>query len=207
MRKIVLVSVLSLSVVSPLPAHAGWRTNLVIAGGGFIAKEFAVACLKSPACLGRGMELAAQGLIAVISAYGVNKVQACMKEPSCRDVMVAAIAKGADVSAILSTPTDQLDKKPAPGDGLEPPGDCLPENLSRMTEQVTKWCKKISRACKKEDSLLTLQAKAAAGEACVAARSRREDQCYRGGDRDHRDQIEQRKNQVKNCYEYMAEKQ
>ncbi len=204
MRKILLASVLSLSAASPLPAHAGWRTNLVVAGGGFIAKEFAVACLKSPACLGRGIELAAQGLIAVISAYGVSKVETCMKEASCRDVMIAAIAKGADVSAILSQP----DKKPAPGDGLEPPGDCLPENLSRMTEQVTKWCKVLrARACTKADSLLTLQAKAAGVEACVAARSRREDQCFRGGDRNHRNEIRDTKKQADNCYELMAKKQ
>jgi Novel toxin 16 len=78
------------------------------------------------------------------------------------------------------------------GQPLTPPGFCYEEEHSRLTAAVQRACKSGHiQACSPLDLEFVLRTKALAFRACAIARTRREDQCYKGGDLGHRMQIQQ----------------
>jgi hypothetical protein len=85
---------------------------------------------------------------------------------------------------------------------LPPPGDCGPEQFRRLNAEVNKACKQPSpKRCIRGDARFEMLFKADAFQGCAIARSRRETLCFRGGDANHKKQIEQVQNAYRNCVE------
>jgi putative RNase toxin 16 of polymorphic toxin system len=57
--------------------------------------------------------------------------------------------------------------------------------------------------CAKDDDCLVLAAKAMKFLRCVTAREARENKCFRGGDRGHKQQIQQRRKNLTDCNTYL----
>jgi hypothetical protein len=71
---------------------------------------------------------------------------------------------------------------------ITPPGFCHDEEYNRLNAAVDRACNS-AQACSPLDSPQMLHAKAFAFKQCALARSEREDQCFKGGDGGHREQI------------------
>lgn len=83
-----------------------------------------------------------------------------------------------------------------------PPGDCGPEQFRRLNVEVNQACKQPpTTRCIRTNSRAALLDKADSFLACAIARSRRETMCFRGGDPNHKKQIEQNNNAYRNCIE------
>jgi Novel toxin 16 len=74
------------------------------------------------------------------------------------------------------------------GQKITPPGFCHDEEYNRLNAAVDRACNS-AQACSPVDSPQTLHAKAFAFKQCALARSEREEQCFKGGDGGHREQI------------------
>ncbi|CAH1691906.1 Ntox16 domain-containing protein [Hyphomicrobiales bacterium] len=86
--------------------------------------------------------------------------------------------------------------------GLPPPGDCGPEQYRRLNAEVNQACKSPpTTRCIRTNTRAALLDKADSFIACAIARSRRETTCFRGGDANHKKQIEQNNNAYRNCIE------
>lgn len=86
--------------------------------------------------------------------------------------------------------------------GLPPPGDCGPEQFRRLNAEVERACKSPTPLrCLRTDSAAILENKADKFRFCAVARSRRETLCFRGGDKNHKTQINQVNNAYRNCVE------
>lgn len=195
-----LVALISLLVSGE--AEAGWKTKAVVLGGGWLATNVVKGCMASPQCRAKGVEFAAVGAQKVLRQYGPIVVGKCLSEPKCANTMMAAIAMGSAVVPGLS------DFKPGPGEGMEPPGDCGPGELARLTAKVERHCKvERPKKCTSSDNLGVLSSKIELLELCISARSARETRCFRGGDRSHRTEIENTKNQRNICFERLAKVQ
>ncbi len=195
-----LVALISLLVSGE--AEAGWKTKAVVLGGGWLATNVVKGCMASPQCRAKGVEFAAVGAQKVLRQYGPIVVGKCLSEPKCANTMMAAIAMGSAVVPGLS------DFKPGPGEGMEPPGDCGPGELAKLTAKVEQFCKlDRPKKCLSSDSMFELETKIEILGACLIARSTRETQCFRGGDRSHRTEIQNTKNQMNKCFERLATKQ
>lgn len=167
-------------------------------------KELIVSCAKSAACRAKGIEYVANGAIALIGAYGLDRIRPCLLDSNCRDQLVAAIVDGSgNVGKMLTTAS----VRPGPGQGIEPPGDCRPDYLAEMSELVNRYCKSVKNSCLVTDKLPRLQEKIEGNGLCLRARIKRESECFRGGDRNHRDQIAETKNRISNCYRLLARAQ
>jgi hypothetical protein len=198
--KVLVVAVASLVALSP--AEAGWKSTAVVIGGGWLAKQMATGCVKSPQCRAKGVDFAMNGAIKIIETYGPVAVGKCAANAACMNTMMAAIAAGSVIVPSLS------DVKPGPGEGMEPPGDCGPGELAKFTARVERYCKsERPKKCTLEDDRITIIQKVDALQQCLSARSQRETQCFRGGDRSHRTEIENTKNQMNTCFERLAKRQ
>lgn len=171
-------------------------------GGGWMASQVAKGCMKSPQCRAKGVEFAMAGAGKIIERYGPAAVGKCAATPSCMNTMMAAIAMGSVIVPGLSG------VKPGPGEGIEPPGDCGPGELAKLTAKVEQFCKKERpKKCTSTDNEFIIQGKILVLQQCLSARSIRETQCFKGGDRSHRTEIENTKNQMNTCYERLASRQ
>lgn len=187
----------------PSEASAGKITNLIV-GVGIGAPFLAKLCIKNQVCRAGGAELAAKSATGIIENYGPGLVAKCVASPACFTGLMAAMAAGKTVIPSLSLPP----VKSAPGDGMMPPGDCGPGELGRLTANVERFCKKERPTkCTRSDGRVVLEEKLDILQECLSARSRRETQCFRGGDRTHRTEIQNTKNQMNNCYSNLAKQQ
>jgi hypothetical protein len=197
MKKVIVLAVVT--TVVGFPAEAGWKTNAVGGLTGFLARDFAKSCLRDAACRARGLELAIAGATKIVQKYGGTAVQTCLATPACTDTLMRAIASGSDqVEALAGS-------KAIPG----PPGDCGPDEfggLNLRMEQSCKGFKKGELSCKSTDSLQDLEDKLDRVGECADARKRRENICFRGGDRGHRVQIGQMMDIMSNCGKFIMKR-
>jgi hypothetical protein len=93
-----------------------------------------------------------------------------------------------------------------PGDGMKPPGDCSwAEYIAlKIAVDLAKAAFSALGGCKGTDSCAVLLAKIAAVSAEIAARLFLMVKCFKGGDADHREQLNNKVNALINCYEFFA---
>jgi hypothetical protein len=91
-----------------------------------------------------------------------------------------------------------------PGDGMVPPGDCSWARYKALLVAVesTKKVTATLGRCYDTDDCVTLATKIAAATAEIAARTAMATTCFKGGDKIHRDHIEQTTNMMMRCYRY-----
>ena len=104
------------------------------------------------------------------SAHELNQAQAQAADPARAQQLAKARQQ-------LST-----------GQKITPRGFCHDEEYNRLNVAVDRACNGV-QACSPLDSTQMLPAKAFAFKQCALARSEREDQCFKGGDGGHREQI------------------
>jgi hypothetical protein len=93
-----------------------------------------------------------------------------------------------------------------PGDGMKPPGDCSPFKYVPLRAAV-EAAKKVVNAggkCRAGDSCVVLAGKIAAIATEIAARVALNGKCFKGGDTEHRGEVQARVNMMNNCYEYFV---
>jgi Novel toxin 16 len=72
------------------------------------------------------------------------------------------------------------------GDGIKPPGDCTKQRHRDLQGEVGRACKSESMACQNSMSCDELVSRWTKFEACIQARKKLMDECFRGGDSKHR---------------------
>ena len=82
---------------------------------------------------------------------------------------------------------------------LPPPGDCKEEQFRDLQQRVENACGAAAK-CVAGESPEVLQYKIAGHYACIRARQRINDTCFRGGNPTHNQSIAERYNAIKNCY-------
>ncbi len=60
--------------------------------------------------------------------------------------------------------------------------------------------------CLNPDDCLTLQSKIILIERCISVRVKIDNECFRGGDPEHHEQIKQRRNGLNNCNKLLTKK-
>ena len=101
----------------------------------------------------------------------------------------------------LPAPTPETEPQ-YPGDGMEPPGDCTPERYEALRGLVNKWCKNAVRSCVPQClSMSELKQRLRNGQYCARARKLLMDECFRGGDKTHRDELGRAWDTVNYCRE------
>lgn len=202
MKTSILVPVLTAAALFSTTADAGWRSKALVLGGGWLAESMFAACMASPECSAKGKDFVVAGAQKIIEKYGVVTVGECAASPTCMSAIASAIAMGSTIIPQISG------VRPGPGEGIEPPGDCGPGELAKLTAKVEQFCKKARpKKCTSADDLITLYQKVDDLKLCLSARSVRETQCFKGGDRSHRTEIVNTKNQMNTCFERLASKQ
>jgi len=90
------------------------------------------------------------------------------------------------------------DAKP---DDIKPPGDCEDAAYAVLDAAVDKACKINNpvEACLRSDACGVLAKKAIAFDDCAKARQAREDKCFRGGNKGHKQQITEMSNGRATC--------
>lgn len=202
MKTSILVTVLTAAALFSTTADAGWRSKALVFGGGWLAESMFAACMASPECSAKGKDLVVSGAQKIIEKYGVAAVGKCAATPTCMSAMASAIAMGSTIIPQIAG------AKPGPGEGIEPPGDCGPGELAKLTAKVEQFCKQERpKKCTSADNQFIIESKIFVLQQCLSARSTRETQCFKGGDRSHRTEIENTKNQMNTCFERLAAKQ
>jgi len=93
---------------------------------------------------------------------------------------------------------------PLPGEGLDPPGDCTKDVHRSMQNDVKGACTDIP-SCRNMTDVKEVDKTINDIRKCMNMRKRIMDECFRGGDADHRRQYNQKRNQLKRCYEKKRE--
>lgn len=75
-------------------------------------------------------------------------------------------------------------------DKMEPPGDCTKEKHRALQQEVNRACKGQKMRCEPWDDCVTLERNLMLFEDCIKARRAIMDQCFKGGDDDHLNQLE-----------------
>jgi len=93
-----------------------------------------------------------------------------------------------------------------PGDGMDPPGDCnwAQYLLLRGSVETAKAVVSTLGACSAGDSCLFLATKIAAITAEIAARVVLDATCFKGGDKGHRQQVQDKINMMNRCYRFFS---
>lgn len=189
-------------------AEAGWKTNILLAGGGFALKGLAQSCLKSAPCRSKGFEYVAQAVTTIVMSYGIEKIRPCLEEAACLDNLVNAIVSGTSIPLIAADSSILPKKRTGPGEGMTPPGDCEPEYHDEMSRRVDEYCKtgETSKACSMSDNISQLDGKIRQAKLCMVTRIKREQECFKGGNGGHREAIENTQNKIAKCYTMLQRK-
>jgi hypothetical protein len=93
-----------------------------------------------------------------------------------------------------------------PGDNMDPPGDCGGARYLVLRGSVATAKAVVSTlgACSAGDNCLTLAVKIAAIAAEIGARVALMATCFRGGDTDHRQQVQDKINMMNRCYRFFS---
>lgn len=102
-------------------------------------KELIVGCAKSAACRAKGIEYVANGAIALIGAYGLDKVKPCLLDDGCRNQMISLIAAGAkpvvNDETLESWMADNSSKPPAGTADFSQTGSIMPDPEDPLGEK------------------------------------------------------------------------
>ncbi len=79
------------------------------------------------------------------------------------------------------------------------PGDCTVERCGELQTEVNKRCKTVKFRCKKGDSCNKTKGNMRRAERCAKARDKINDECYRGGDKDHKKAADDARKAAENC--------
>ena len=88
--------------------------------------------------------------------------------------------------AVLALGAPRLLAEPAK---MEPPGDCTKEKHRALQDEVDRACKGRKMRCTHSQDCVTLETNLMYFENCIRARRAIMDQCFRGGDGEHHDQL------------------
>jgi hypothetical protein len=125
-------------------------------------------------------------------AIGHKGLKTCWRHPIlCGTAVIGAGIVGVAIKHARDRDLELARQQEATGEAISPPGYCPDERHSFLTALVEKACKSGLAACLPADNPVELKLKAGLFKTCALARMKREDECFRGGDRGHRMQIEQ----------------
>lgn len=198
MKTFVLALILAAMASMSSPAQADWGKRLAIGGAGLVLSRAVASCARSSEC----QQFAARKA----TEFGVRGFQACLRHPGCSASVVGAMAG----IAAQALPHEDADRRRAQlveprrlvEQGLtpEPPGFCPEERFYSLNSAVQRHCKEtILESCGPEDSIFSARLKARSFRLCIMARKEREEICFRGGDRGHREQIASLMNGFNRC--------
>jgi Novel toxin 16 len=98
----------------------------------------------------------------------------------------------------------------ASADGLKPPGDCTEKRHRQLQDVVDMHCQPAfpgeQLRCEDTDTCAILWNKQERFRKCYNARSTINTECFRGGDKGHRDAAISADNAMKRCYKIRTEK-
>ncbi len=144
-----------------------------------------------------------------LAAYAAAPAGAaiCAAGPAACAALVAAaalaavIASSDQISQALRTTlvwvASKLSYNPV-AETMTPPGDCPPDQHRDLQNRVENACRSLP-ACRSGQSIDVLKATVKRHSACIDARTRIDSTCFKGGDRGHRQQIQDRTNSIQNC--------
>lgn len=165
--------------------HLIWKTSMRAI---HIAAVFALASASSLPASKAAAESAATA--AMVGAGAMLGATTCLKH---KLLCGAVLATGAAIGTGMllnkdATPARDLDKarkEEAEGD-INPPGFCHEDFYDKLNSVVDDACKHgtVSK-CTQLDSKLQLGVKALVYRRCAAARKKREDACFKGGNEGH----------------------
>jgi len=203
--KAILISAISLSATAS--SDAGIKSKLALVAGGIVARGVVQGCLKTPQCKAAGARKAGEAAMAIVSKYGPDAVKTCMSNSTCMNTLFAAVAAGSVSIPLLKQPdesdyvTDSAgNRRYSPGENMQPPGRCEPDELAMLSGRVNKYCKQVRpNKCTPADDVFDIDIKIMGITQCMNARIEREDRCFNGGNSTHRTEIANTKKQLQNC--------
>lgn len=89
------------------------------------------------------------------------------------------------------------------GQPLRAPGDCSEADHKLLKEEVGRACKATSMRCNEHQGCAELLANWLKYERCISARVVIQDKCFRGGDENHRREIENYRSGAAECTRLM----
>jgi hypothetical protein len=98
--------------------------------------------------------------------------------------------------AVLAMGAPRLLAAPAK---MEPPGDCTKEKHRALQDEVNRACKGQKMKCTQNQDCVTLETNLMHFEDCIRARQAIMDQCFRGGDDDHRRELDRTREGYQRC--------
>jgi hypothetical protein len=115
-------------------------------------------------------------------------------------------AERADRTPQTGLARQTIQRQPFPGQGMLPPGDCDWGTYLGLRGAVLSAKTLVSSlgACAPGDSCLFLATKIAAITAEIGARVGLDARCFRGGDRGHRRQVQDKVNMLNRCYQFFT---
>jgi hypothetical protein len=101
----------------------------------------------------------------------------------------AVITLGTIVYSTSSITTTRPSGFVAPGDGIQWPGDCDGDYLNHLQKQKKLLCDVPRRCHKRNETCQSVEAKMLSGYQCQAIRMKIMKECFRGGDENHRKEL------------------
>jgi RHS repeat-associated protein len=118
-------------------------------------------------------------------------------EVACICALIAV--GGLIVHSTSNTPTTTSRPFVAPGEGIEWPGDCNEDYLNHLQKQKGLLCDVPRRCHKRNETCQNVEAKMLAGYQCRAIRLKIMDECFRGGDKLHREELKNVNDVLSKC--------
>jgi hypothetical protein len=150
-------------------------------------------------------ELTAHELTHVVQQTGASSIQRSA-DSSVQRKCAACEAEEAEQgnttpSMNYSKSAEQLVQRqasPAAGSSRDP-GNCTPGEHRQLQQEVQEWCKNKPRRCEESQTLEELEKRIENNSKCIAARSRINNKCFRGGDAGHKEALETAINSLVKC--------
>jgi RHS repeat-associated protein len=118
-------------------------------------------------------------------------------EVACICALIAV--GGLIVHSTSNTPTTTSRPFVAPGEGIEWPGDCNEDYLNHLQKQKGLLCDVPRRCHKRNETCQNVEAKMLAGYQCQAIRLKIMNECFRGGDENHRKELNRVNRVLSDC--------
>ncbi len=120
----------------------------------------------------------------------VHLTRECFKNSNCRKkAFDLATASGVSMQISNSADIPETDDEDDEFSKSNPPGDCDHGKHRRLQDDVNKFCH-TERSCKATDEIDILFRKWETNRLCAVARTKINNSCFRGGDKNHRDQAD-----------------
>jgi hypothetical protein len=89
---------------------------------------------------------------------------------------------------------------------IRPPGDCTPERHAKLQMDVSRECRSKGMRCEARQSCAQLLDNLGQFYRCIDARVSIMDECFRGGDQAHKDEVARYRVGADRCRQLMAQK-